>query len=398
MGAVVLLATSPEQLTRLVVPLADGAAQALTTLAIGLALYAVRVAPPSVGKGERQQRRAFPRMLARFANGGVCGLALAAAYSVRYTQILVGPGIALIAWLGLRDKKTRSAFLTAFLASALLGAAPDALYRTHLYGAPWRFGTGELALFSLQAVPQAVSRLGSELLSLREFGWLWPLALVGAAYLWRRDRFALAGLAATYAPLTAFHLWYPFLRLRDVLSLYPVLAALCALGGAVVLTALWRRGAAARLPLVVSLFALGMLRLTPVLGFQHGFFTFGYLFPEQRGSLEAIAALTEAEAVIACSLNSGAVELYGERETVRPGNLLQPGLGWDEEQWLTFAAALRAQGRPLYLLMDSPEMEDPLAALQGDYAFAHVADLDVPVYFVGGGSRNLTVPLYRVAP
>jgi len=27
-----------------------------------------------------------------------------------------------------------------------------------------------------------------------------------------------------------------------------------------------------------------------------------------------------------------------------------------------------------------------------------VADLDVPVFFVGGGSRNLRVPLYRVGP
>jgi hypothetical protein len=196
-----------------------------------------------------------------------------------------------------------------------------------------------------------------------------------------------------------FHLWYPFVRLRDLLSIYPPLAALCALGGAVMVLGSWRRGTVARLVVIIALFALTLVRLNPVWTLNEGgFFTFGYLRPEQRRAFESIAALTEPEAVVACSLNSGAVELYGKRQTARPGTVLQPGLGWSRDEWLKFAAALRDQRRPLYVLMDSPEMDDPLAALQEHYAVTRVADLDVPVYYLGGGSRNLTVPLYRVAP
>lgn len=383
MGAMAVAASSPEQFSRLVVPLADGAALMFTAMAVGEVLYAAR-------KGVQLNAPAVW--------GGLCGLTLAAAYSVRYTQALVGPGIMLTAWSGIREAKRRRAFLLAFVLAAIAGAAPDAAYRTQLYGAPWRFGTGELASFAWQALPEALARLSSELFSLREFGWLWPLALVGAVYVWRRNRFVSLVLAGIYGPLFIFHLWYPFLRLRDLLSIYPPLAASCAIGAAVVVITLWRRGAAARLLVIAGLFALIGLRLSPMLELRDGFFTFGYLRAEQRQDIESLAGATEPNAVIACSLNSGAVELYGERETARPGNLLQPGLGWGTEQWLSFVAALRDQGRPLYLLMDSPEMDAPLEAVRSRYGVTLVAELNVPVYFVGGGSVNLTVPLYRLAP
>ncbi len=399
MGAAFVVVTSFEQFTALTVPMADVAAQLFTALAVALTLYALR-----------STHQHAPVMLAALA-----GFALAAAYSVRYTQVLIAPGIALMAWFGIKDAKRRWTFLTAFALAALIGAAPDVWERTRLYGSPLRFGSGELALFSFSALPEALGRLSTELFSTLEFGWLWPLLIVGVIYLWRRQRFALFGLWLTYGSLFTFHVWYPFVKLRDLLSLFPPLAALIALGAAVIILTLWRGALrlhrvplreaplwgwarlAVRLLVVVGLFALILLRLSALWGLrQGGFFTFGYLYPEQRRSLESIAALTEPDAVIACSLNSGAVELYGGRETVRPGRILQPGISWGDDQWLRFAAALRDQHRPLYLLMDSPEMDDPLAALRDRYTLTHVADLSVPVYFRGGGSRNLTVPLYRV--
>jgi hypothetical protein len=330
--------------------------------------------------------------------GFLTGLALAAAYSVRYTQALIAPGIVLIAWFGLPNHRRRLEFLLPFGLAALVGVIPDAWYRTQLYGTPWRFGSGELALFSIQAVPEALRHLSTELFSWRELGLLWPLLLIGAAYLWQRNRLALIGLLLTYGSLLTFHLFYPFVKLRDVLSLYPPFAALCAIGGAVVLMWLWRRGTVVRLIVIGSLFALCLIRLNPMLGFRQGLFTFGYLRPEQHRALESIATLTEPDAVIADSLNSGAVAMYGQRQTVRPGNLLQPGLGWGQDHWLVFVAALQSQKRPLYLLMDSPEMDAPLAALSDHYTLMHIADLDVPVYFVGGGSLNLSASLYRVEP
>lgn len=380
--AMVLLATSLEQYTRLGVPLADGAAQVFTTLSLLLAFYSL----PLTG----------PRSLV--ACGLLTGLSLALAFSIRYTQVLVAPGLALVVLLGLRDWRRRFTFLAPCALAAIVGALPDSLYRTELYRSPWRFGTGELALFSVAAVPEAVRSLSAELFSPNEFGWLWPFIIIGLAYLWRRNRIACLGLLAGYLPLLAFHLWYPFVKLRDVLALYAPLTVLCALGGAASVGWLWRRGAFARLLTLLGLLIWLMPRLITVWGLTHGFFTFGYLYPEQQQALQSIATLTEPEAVIACSLNSGAVELYAQRATVRPGQQLQPLASWTETQWLTFVEALRARGRPIYILMDSPEMEPPLRALQTHYSVRLVAHLPVPVFYIGGGALNLTVPLYQIAP
>ena len=384
-GAAIVLSTSPEQLTRLVVPLADGAAQAFTTLAIALALYSTRRAPAS----------SHDHLLV----GAFTGLALALAYSVRYTQVLIAPGLIFSAWIGLRHGKARRDFLLGFLLAAALGALPDVWYRAQTFGAPWRFGSGELQLFAWNAMPEALRRLSSELFTLKEFGWLWPLALIGAARLRERNRFGVAALVAAYGPLLAFHLWYPFVRLRDLLSLLPALAALCAFGGAVVLLRLWQRGTGVRALTVTLLLGLGLLRLSALADwFGGGFYTFGYLRADQLQGLREIALFTPPGAVVASSLNSGAVERYGERHTVRPGNLLQPGLGWSAEQWSSFVSALRAECRPVCLLMDSPEMDEPLRIARRQMELRRVLEINVPVYQRGGSSENLTVPVYCARP
>ena len=397
LGAAALMATSSELLTRLVTPLADGAALVFTGLTVAILLLALRARGRSA--------------LFYASMGALAGLSLAAAYSVRYTQVLVAPGIVLAAWLGLKERKTRLAFLLMFAGVAAAGAVPDLLYRLRLYGTPFRFGTGELALFSPQAFPAAVRQLGAEALDPREFGWLWPLAVIGALYSWRHARALMLAVLASYGPLLLFHLWYPFVRLRDVLSLYVPVAAYTALGGLALLAWIWQRtasshddddqrvsgwGALARAGAVAVALVLVVIRLGPVIGFDSGFFTFGYLLPQQRRSIETIAMLSEPQAVIACSLNSGAVELYSGRQTVRPGNLLQPADSWSSAQWLTMAHALQAAGRPVYLLMDSPEMQAPLQAIEASETVEQVGAIELPVFFVGGGSLNESVPLYKV--
>jgi len=383
-------------------------------------------------------------------SGAAAGLALAAAYCVRYTQVLAGPGLAAAAWFGIRDARRRWAFLIGFGAAAVAGALPDVAYRMGLYGAPWRFGTGELRLFGVGALPEAVGRVGGELLAWGEWGWLWPLALVGAGYAWRRSRRALVTMLAAYGPPLVFHLWYPFLRLRDLLWAYAPLAALTALGGVVVLGWLWGKaeggrrkaeggsqksevrrqtvecggrgtlagatggqggdrgnegshgglplGGWGRAGLVGVVLALGMARAGALWERGPGFYTFGALLPEQRRALEQLAVLTEPGAVVACSLNSGAVELYGQRLAVRPGGALQPEAAWSSEQWLRFVRGMQAQGRTVYVLMDSPEMEAPLRAAREALGVEAAGTLAVPVYDVGGGAENRTVRLYRVGP
>lgn len=397
-GAVFILATSPEQWVRLVVPLADGAAQFFTAAAVALALVA------SKQGGWPDDRRWIRSDTARVAGrnlivagglGALAGLALGAAFVVRYTQALVAPALVLAALWAFKDPRRR-AFAAGFAAAGALVVVPDLLYRTQLFGAPWRFGTGELALFDWRAVPGAARQLAGELLRPEEYGWLWVLTLAGALHAWRRQRRGVLLAAAAYGPVLAFHLLYPFVRARDVLFVLPPLAACAALGGAALLPALWRRGSLARAAFILALLVLSALRLQPLLTRSPGFFTFGGLLPEQRLALESLATLTEPEAVIACSLNSGAVELYSRRRAVRPGGVLQPEAAWSSDQWLTFVAALLAEGRPVYVLMDSSELDAPLAALQSRYTLTRAADLFVPVYVRTGGSENLTVPLWRV--
>ena len=402
-----VLATSPEQWVRVVVPLADGAAQLFTTTAVLLAVVILQ----RNGWPETRQRTTDDGRQTQAANdaqrhtrefylvtllGALVGLALGLAFVVRYTQALVGPGLLLVVLWTLRDRRQRWVFAAAVLVAGALTVLPDLLYRTRLYGAPWRFGTGELALFNLLAVPGALRQLAGELLRPAEFGWLWVLALAGLMYGWRHQRRVTLLLAAAYLPVLVFHLWYPFVKARDVLFVLAPLAAYAALGGAAVLSWLWRQGALVRVATVAVILLLGALRLETLLARSPGFFTFGGLLPEQRRALESLATLTEPDAVVACSLNSGAVALYGGRQTVRPGGVLQPEAAWSREQWLTFVEALLAEGRPVYVLMDSPELEAPLAALQGRYALTYMADLFVPVYVHTGGSTNLTVPLWRV--
>jgi hypothetical protein len=405
-AAAFCLATAPEQFTRMVVPLADGAAQLLTALALLPAVWLVREGRHHEGHdpmrsrtpGDTKNRVGTKKIVLM---GVAAGLMLAAAYSARYTQVLAAGGIAAGAMLGLRTRRQRLAFVGAAGAAALAGALPDVLYRVRLYGTPWRFGTGELGLFSLGALPEALGRLGAEVMTGAEFGWLWPLTLLGAAHAWRHARPALLVALAAYAPVLIFHLWYPFLRLRDLLSLYPLLAALTALGASALARAAWRatedqRRAVGRAGVVGVVLCLGAVRLGPLVTHGPLVFTFGYLLPEQHADLQRLVELTEPNAVVASSLNSGAVELYGRRLAVRPGRALQPGAAWTEAEWLRFVEGLRAEGRPLYLLMDSPEMAAPLDAVRVRYPVEGVAEMDVPVFALGGGSTNLTVDLYRI--
>ena len=393
--AVFLQATAIEQFTRMLVPLADIAAQMLTAAAVCLALWFAHRSAVWPQNSDRCPLMAARRQAILW--GALTGLLLAAAFSVRYTQLLIAPGLLLIAGQT-PASRPRWSFLIALTLAAAVGAIPDLVYRLRLYGAPWRFGSGELMLFSWQAIPEALQRLWAELFTPAEFGWLWPMTLLGVFSLWRRRPAMLFALATVYGPVILFHLWYPFVRLRDVLCTYAPLCAVSALGvTAATLSGYQRlRTIGGRLVLVVSLGLLCLWRLTPLVNLRHGVFTFGYLSAAQRATFESLTRLTEPQAIVAASLNSGAIELYGQRSTVRPGNVLQPLAAWTPEEWLSFVDMLRREQRPLYLLMDSVEMETPLATVRRHYAVTPVAELEVPVYFAGGGSLNLSATLYRL--
>jgi hypothetical protein len=141
----------------------------------------------------------------------------------------------------------------------------------------------------------------------------------------------------------------------------------------------------------VALSATFAARSEPALNmpFSPGFGTFGYLQPAQRAAFDRLAALIEPQAVVAATLNSGPVELYTGRETFRPAD-------WTSAEALTFVTALRARGRPVYVLDDGAALAPVLDALRARYALAEIASLPLPYFYPGGGSLNQDVGLYRV--
>lgn len=384
--AAFLLATSTEQAIRLATPLADVAAQLFTTLALALALLASD--RPTPDPQSPIPNRQSPASSLQLLTSAAAGLAFGLAYDIRYTQLLIAPAFL---YLGLTSRR-RWRLLIPFFAAALLAALPDLYYHRLAFGSPFATGSEELIWFSTASIPQSIGALSSGLAARKEFGLLLPFMAIGLAVLPRRPA---AVLALAYLPPLLFHLPYFFLKLRDLLWLFPALAVLSAFGVAWAMGRL--RGAGWRSLAVGLALTFVLIRFAGTLPLRHGFMTFGQLQPNQRASLERLAELTEPEAVIASSLNGGAVELYGQRLAVRPGRLLQPGKTWTDEEWLQFTGTLISAGRPVYLLMDGAEMAGPKAALESRYTLTPVATLDVPYYYLGGGSDNLTVPLYRIS-
>ncbi len=120
------------------------------------------------------------------------------------------------------------------------------------------------------------------------------------------------------------------------------------------------------------------------------FYTFGYLFPEQRAAFDTLDGLIAPNGIVAASLNSGPIGLYAHHTAVRPGY-------WTQEEWLSFVAHVMADGRKVYVLQDSSELDRPLQALAGRYQVVQIAWLTVPYFPNGDGpSINQPVALYAV--
>jgi hypothetical protein len=396
--ASLLLLTSFEQTIRLSIPLADLAAQLFTTLALAIAL--------------RDWRLEIRDWTLRVEIGVLAlGILSGLAFVTRYTQLLLAPGLLLLARLRNTQYASRLSFaccsravpvvsrLSWFSVSFLLVSLPDFYYRSRAFGSPFAFASGELAQFSAADVLPVTLRFLAEIAA--DFNLAVPLIIVGAIYLIKNHRRTALGLALTLGPVVLFHLPYHYLKLRDLLFIFPTLCVLAALGlhrlAAYVsrLTFDASRHASLFIPHCL-LFILIAFRWNAQLPLLNGFYTYGFLNGEQRAHINSLADLTPSNAVIAGSLNTGAVSLYAQRDTVRPGHLLQPGRTWTDSEWKDFVAALHADGRPLYLLMDSEEMIEPAKAIQSCCRLSPIAELYLPYYYRSGAATNEIVPLYRV--
>ncbi len=376
--AVALTATSYQQIEWQLIPMADIGAQVLSLGAVFVVLGGARAS----GRW---------RALA-------AGLLIGAAFDVRYTQVLIAPAIALAIWLN-NETLRRERILQIGLAAlgAAIAALPVLAYHASAFGSPFATGSDELQHFALSGVPGTLARTLGELGWYREFGLIAPLIAVGAWAL-ARTRGRVAAVLAAYAlPVFVFHLAYAYLRQRDLLSIFPIGAILAARGAVRIVEAITAGAPGTRRSLAVFgvvfalAFGIGYRSIeTFQLPITRGFRAFGYLVAGQRASFDTLKALTPDDAVIACSLNSGAIDLYTGRLTFRPAT-------WTPAQLIAFVEALRAEGRPVYAVDESNELQASLATLRGRYALTQVGAIDVPYYFLpGGGSENRRVPVYRV--
>jgi hypothetical protein len=381
--AVFVLATSYEQVDRLAVPMADIPSQLFTTLTILFALRAAR------GK------------TVLFAT--LSGLCLGIAFAIRHTQILLLLSVlTLWVWLWFSPKQHawRRAFPLAVLcfgAGAWLLAIPVLRYNWIAFGGPLRVGSAELGLLGVEHIPRTMLDMMKSLLNSKEFLYLLPFLGWGAIQLWRSARRRAATLLVWLLAIGLFHLSYEAVRLRDLLSVFPVLVIWIGIGVADALARVqrigrtaWRKGAQALFLGVVI--ALLWTRTRVTLGLPiHApdFHTFGFLRPEQRAAFDALADLTPNDAIVATSLNSGPVYLYAERDAVRPAY-------WSQDEWLGLVAQAMKDGRTFYLLMDGVEMDAAYQSLQPDYRLLQVSSLPLPYFYPDGNSENLRVTLYEV--
>lgn len=373
-----LVVTSYQQVEWQMVPMADIAAQWLTVLGLGLALMA-----------ERSAGRAL-----------LSGLLLGAAFGVRYTQVLAAPAFALALMLpaqgGFRLARERVRLVLLCAMGAWLAAAPTLAYHTAVFGHPFVTGSEEWQHFSLARFPETLTRMLGALGHYREFGLLAPLALVGVFEAWRAERRLLLVVSVLIVVLLGFHALYTYVRLRDVLFLFPFFAWLVALGAVTsVAWLLTHRHVLLRAAIPGLLWALSMVFVlrsmeTLALPVTRGFAGFGHLNAVQRAALEALRQHTPPSAVIGSTLNTGAVELHAQRLAFRPAE-------WAPADLLRFIEALHERKRPVFVLEDGEAQRAALQVLRTRYALRRVAELDLPYYdAIGGGSRARRVALYAV--
>ena len=447
--AVALTATSYQQVEWQLIPMADIAAQLFSLLAVVLAVRAIRVVT-SHHVAQRFTGAMRNARNQRLALAALSGIALGIAFDIRYTQVLIAPAllftllnprpnhaadaqeptlaaptsrrILLLNWL-----RRYAAILIAFGVGAFVAALPVLTYHTLAFGSPFSTGSEELSNFSLARLPETLLRITAELASPREFGMLLPFIAIGIIALWLRNRRALITLSLYFAPLFILHIAYAYLRPRDILPLFPVLSFLAALGITWLIHRILQQPTStptptlhpiSHFPLPISRFTFYASRFTfyvsrPLLAtvllvglsfelvlrsidtlalpITHGFDAFGYLVREQRASFTQLADAVPTNAVIGCSLNSGAVDLYTHRLTFRPGK-------WTGSEAVKFVRALQSENTPVFILDDGAEVATAIESLRRVYTLTEITRLDMPFYFLGSGSENRKVALYKIEP
>jgi hypothetical protein len=219
-----------------------------------------------------------------------------------------------------------------------------------------------------------------------EWGYLFPLALYGC-YRLARDRWLEAiVLGSALAGVLLVHLTYRSLRLRDLLSLFPLLNLAVAYGAVALVRRVrsFTRGKMAALgAALLSTGTVACIVLSLALArwamidnlWRQGWASFGYMRPEHRAAFDRVAELTPPEAIIGTSLNAGAITMYTARDAIRPYD------SWTEDEWDTFLSAMQISGRPVYLLDDGGLMAQFIEQERTRYELTPIEELRIPLFY-----------------
>ncbi len=374
------LATSYEQVDRLLVPMADASVQLFTVLTVFFVLRAMR------GKHR------LDAILGGFCFGW--------AYFIRHTQLVLGLcGLVAVLTLG-RCRfswKERWEFIGLFSLSSFLVAIPDLLYHQLVFGHFLIPESAELHLFNLANVPAIAALMWQRSLSGNEFGYLSPLILYGAyrMYVERRSQFLVLVCAALAILLT--HLPYAALRLRDLLSLFPLVLVWAAYAA----VDLWRRVPLRRegvsyMRYAVSVMILLVFLLLPalrawgILPRPWGSYraSFGYVSVEERRAFDLVGDHTLEGSVVGSSLNGGAIDLYAGRQAFRPAF-------WTVQELDVFLKEMFREGRAVYILDDGEALKPSLEHARVHYKVVPLLDLSVPLF---GDPEQISSILYQITP
>jgi len=377
--AVALLATSPEQVDRLLVPMADAPAQLFTLLTL---LFTLRAMHRSLAPGP------WPSA-GRHGSWVVAGVCFAWAYWVRHTQLALVAALLLAIAIGRQRHHPISGLLlplTLFSGAAFLAALPDIVYRWRVFGGPFATETTELPLMAVRHIGPVAGQMLRDALVAGEWGYLFPLVLYGGYRLSRDHGREAAVLGAGFAAVLLVNLTYRSLRLRDLIPLFPLVDLMAGYGAvalvrrvrATVQSRVERLGAALLLVGLVA-WAIGSLALARWAMvdnlWKRGWASFGYMRAEQRAAFDRLAALTPPQAIIGASLNAGAVMLYTGRDAIRPYD------SWTDEEWGIFLHAMQLRGRPVYLLDDGGLMARFIEKEQARHRLTPIAGLQVPLFY-----------------
>jgi hypothetical protein len=374
------LATSYEHIDRLLVPMADASAQLFTTLTI---LFLLR------------GMRGRPRLYAALA--GVC---FGWAYLIRHTQLVLCLCAAVsLLCLGRNrlGSKKLPAFAGLFGLTALLVAIPDLLYHQFVFGHFLRLESTELDLFSLSHVSATARLMWQRAMAGNEFGYLSPLVAYGAYRMYAAKRGQFFVLLTALLGVLAVHLPYEALRLRDLLSLFPVWLAWVGYG----VGDLWKRIPVGRghvtgrshaqgVSILLVLLLLPLLRTWPILSrpWTNYRASFGYVSEDERRGFDALAAATVEPCVVGSSLNGGPVDLYAGRQGFRPAF-------WTAQELDIFLDEMFRQGTKVYLLDDGEALRDTLEHATAHYRVTPRAQLTVPLF---GDPERISSKLYEIEP